>query len=128
MKLFNFKKKNFNRDYDTIIWKCICKYKYDERIIAERLLDEIKLLEETENNIPAIISTMLDETIQDILYTQMIKQDFEKGLLMLIKIDISTHLDQKEIISLKIRECDKKIQYLNIKRDILKDICRSIKN
>nr|AEX63167.1 hypothetical protein mv_R965 [Moumouvirus Monve] len=71
---------------------------------------------------------MLDETNQDILYAQMIKQDFEKGLLMLIKIDLSTHLEQKEIISFKIRECDRKIQYLNTKRDILKDIYRSIKN
>ncbi|AGF85630.1 hypothetical protein QJ854_gp152 [Moumouvirus goulette] len=128
MKLFNFKRKNHNRDYDQIIWKCICKYDYFEKIIAEQLLDEIKSLQGTECNIPVLIQTMFHETQQDILYAHMIKKDFEKGLIMLIKIDLSTHLEQKKIISLKIREWDKKIKLLNIKRDILKDIYRSIKN
>lgn len=58
----------------------------------------------------------------------MIKEDFEKGLLMLIKLDLSTNLEQKEIISLKIRELENKIQYLNIRKNILKDLIRFVKN
>uniref|UniRef100_A0A6G6ABQ9 Uncharacterized protein n=1 Tax=Borely moumouvirus TaxID=2712067 RepID=A0A6G6ABQ9_9VIRU len=126
MKLLRFKKNNHN--YEQIIWKYISKYKNDdERIIAEDLLDEIKSLE-VDNNISLIIPSLLYEVDQDILYTQMIKQDFEKGLLMLIKLDLSTNLEQKEIISLKIRELEKKFQFLNIRRNILKDLIRFVKN
>ncbi|QGR53685.1 hypothetical protein [Moumouvirus maliensis] len=126
MKLLRFKKNNHN--YEEIIWKYISKYKNDdERIIAEDLLDEIKSLE-IDNSISVIIPSLLYEVDQDILYTQMIKQDFEKGLLMLIKLDLSTNLEQKEIISFKIRELEKKIQYFNIRRDILKDLIRFVKN
>ncbi|AVL94544.1 hypothetical protein ma158 [Moumouvirus australiensis] len=126
MKLLRFKKNNHN--YEQIIWKYISKYKNnDERIIAEDLLDEIKSLE-IDNIISVIITTLFYEVSQDIIYTQMIKEDFEKGLLMLIKLDLSTNLEQKEIISLKIRELENKIQYLNIRKNILKDLIRFVKN
>lgn len=124
MKFLKFRK-NHNGDYEQIIWKYISKNKNNgEKIIAENLLNEIKSLE-TDNNISVILTSLFYELEQEISYNHMIRQDFEKGLLMLIKLNMSTNLEQKEIISLKIRKLEEKIQCLHIKRNILK---RMIKN
>ncbi|ANB50315.1 hypothetical protein [Powai lake megavirus] len=122
MKLFKyFIKPKTRSSYHDVMFKCVNKYENNEKKLAQSIIDSI-IFEHMDSDLTMkeYIDQLLIITKNRISYAEMIKDDFERGLIMLMrKTTILQNIEQKHIINEKIIEYNTFINYCDFLLQIL---------